>query len=98
MVFGAKVTLCRGRAISEVCVCDFRLSLHVLSHMAVSVFYPSLLFASYVRLSVCLPSHIFMHFLSGHFYARTRFPLDINGCHFRSLASSSSSKLFDFRQ
>lgn len=23
-------------------------------------------------------THIFMHFLSGHFYARTRFPLDIN--------------------
>lgn len=37
----AKVTLCRGRAISEVCVCDFRLSLHVLlahthTHMTVS--------------------------------------------------------------
>lgn len=43
--------------------------------------------------SVCLPSHIFMHFLSGHFYARTRFPLDVKGCHFRSLA-----ELFDFCQ
>lgn len=62
MDFGAKVTLCRGRAISEVCVCDFRLSLHVLSHMAVSVSRPVPPPPSLLLAYVCL-------FAFSHFYA-----------------------------
>lgn len=71
--------------ISEVCVCDFRLSLHVLSPSCVCV-------CAHCPMCLCPVCFrtIFMHFLSGHFYARTRFPLDVNGCHFRI-------RLFDFR-
>lgn len=96
MDFGAKVTLCRGHdkrmgslrmwlpfvlacPCVSVCVCVYPYSFY---NLPSPILCPP---------RVCLPSHIFMHFLSGHFYARTRFPLDVNGCHFLA-------RLFDFRQ